>query len=100
MTWTLTQNGAAVAGPVLVLLPSGIVLLNGGLTGTASGSTMSYVINIGAGAIPSQPTCVGQLGGSATSSFGTPSTLTGTYSVNSSSCTTPFSSGGFTLTRP
>ena len=65
-----------------------------------TGSTMSYVINIGAGAIPSQPTCVGQLGGSATSSFGTPSTLTGTYSVNSSSCTTPFSSGGFTLTRP
>ena len=42
-----------------------------------SGSTVSYTINIGNGAIPSQPTCTGQLGGSVTSSFGTTtSTLT------------------------
>jgi hypothetical protein len=99
MTWTLTQNGAAVTGPVLVLLPTGTVLLNGQLTGTVSGSTLSYAINIGNGAIPAQPTCAGQLGGSTAISFGTTSTLAGNYVINSSTCTTPFSSGTFTLTK-
>lgn len=99
MTWTLTQTDASVAGPVLVVLPSGTVLLNGALTGTVSGSTLTYVINIGPGAIPSQPACTGQLGGTATTSFAATSTVAGSYSVTSSSCTTPFSSGAFTLTR-
>jgi hypothetical protein len=99
MTWTLTQTDASVAGPVLVLLPSGTVLLNGALTGTVSGSTLTYVINIGPGAIPSQPTCTGQLTGTASASFGTPSLLAGTYSVASSTCSTPFSMGPFSLTR-
>src|SRR4051794_18399640 len=99
MTWTLTQTAATVGGPVLVVLPSGTVLLNGVLTGTVSGSTLTYAINIGPGAIPSQPACTGQLAGGATSSFGVTSTLAGTYSVASSTCSTPFSSGTFTLTR-
>jgi hypothetical protein len=99
MTWTLTQTDASVTGPVLVLLPTGTVLLNGALAGTLSGSTLTYVINIGPGAIPSQPTCVGQLGGTTTVAFSTPSTLAGSYSVNSSTCQTPFSNGTFTLTR-
>jgi hypothetical protein len=99
MTWTLTQTNASVSGPVLVLLSSGTVLLNGALSGTLSGSTLTYVINIGAGGIPSQPACVGQLGGTANVTFSTPSTLAGNYSLNSSTCQTPFSSGTFTLTR-
>ena len=99
MTWTLTQTDASVAGPVLVLLPSGTVLLNGALVGTVSGSTLTYVINIGPGAIPSQPECTGQLGGAVTTAFAATSTLAGTYTVNSSTCSTPFSSGAFTLTR-
>jgi hypothetical protein len=37
MTWTLTQTDASVTGPVLVLLPTGTVLLNGALVGTLSG---------------------------------------------------------------
>jgi hypothetical protein len=99
MMWTLTQTDASVAGPVLVLLPTGTVLLNGMLAGTVSGSTLTYTIDIGAGAIPAQPTCTGQLGGTAMSSFGTTSTLAGTYGIVSSTCSTPFSSGSFTLTR-
>jgi hypothetical protein len=99
MTWTLSQTGAGVSGPVLVLLPNGIVLLNGTLAGTMAGSVLTYTINVAAGAIPSQPACTGQLGGSATFTAGTPATLAGTYSVVSSSCATPFSSGNFTLTR-
>ena len=99
MTWTLTQTDAAVAGPVLVAVPSGTVLLNGALVGTVSGSTLAYVINIGPGAIPSQPVCTGQLGGVMTTSFGTTSTLAGAYHINSSTCATVFSNGAFTLTK-
>jgi hypothetical protein len=100
MTWTLAQTDASVSGPVLVLLPSGTVLLNGALAGTVSGSTLTYVINIGPGAIPSQPACTGQLSGTAASNFATTnSTLAGQYSVATSTCPTPFSSGPFTLTR-
>ena len=101
MTWTLTQAGSAVTGPVLVVLPTGTVLLNGALTGTVSGSTLNYTINIGSGAIPSQPNCVGQLGGAATSNFTTSgSTLSGSYAINNSTCSTPFTTGSFTLIRP
>jgi hypothetical protein len=99
MTWALSQTGASVSGPVLVVLPNGIVLLNGTLAGTMAGSVLTYTINVAPGAIPSQPACTGQLGGSATFAAGTPAMLAGTYSVVSSSCSTPFSSVNFMLTR-
>src|SRR5436853_4015324 len=47
MTWTLTQTGTSVTGPVLVALPTGVVLMNGSLTGTLSGSSLPYNITIG-----------------------------------------------------
>ncbi len=99
MTWTLTQTGATVTGPVLVALPSGTVLLNGTLSGTLLGSTLTYTITVPAGGIPSQPSCTGQLGGSVNATIGVVSTLAGSYAVTSSTCQTPFSSGNFTLTR-
>src|SRR5438034_8510316 len=70
MTWTLTQTGDGVTGPVLVSLPSGFVLLNGFLTGTMTGPSMAYTIAVGPGGIPSQPTCSGQLGGTTTVTSG------------------------------
>ena len=100
MTWTLTQSATAVTGPVIVALPNGIVLLNGTLNGTISGSTLTYTISVQPGGIPSQPACSGQLGGTVSqSSFSSPATLSGSYSVTSSTCTTPFSSGTFTLSK-
>jgi hypothetical protein len=100
MTWTLTQSGTSVSGPVIVTLPSGIVLMNGTLNGTVSGSTLPYTIAVSPGGIPSQPACGGQLGGTVSEASGTsPVTLSGSYSVTSSTCTTPFSSGTFTLSR-
>jgi hypothetical protein len=100
MTWTLTQSGSSVSGPVLVMLPNGIVLLNGALSGTINGNSLTYTINVASGGIPSQPGCTGQLGGGATAAIGTPSTLAGNYNVTSSSCTVPLASTGtFTLTR-
>ena len=101
MTWTLTQTGAAVTGPVLVKLPNGIVLLNGFLTGTLTGPMLTYTISVGPGGIPTQPACVGQLGGTMTATAaGTTSMLTGNYAVSSATCTPPFgSSGNISLTR-
>lgn len=99
MSWSLTQTNTNVTGPVLILLPTGTVLLNGTLTGTLTGSTLAYTIAILPGGIPSLPTCSGQLGGTTNATIGTPSTLTGSYAVTSSTCTTPLTGGNFTLTR-
>jgi hypothetical protein len=100
MAWTLTQKGTDVSGPILVRLPNGVVLLNGFLTGTLTGSTLTYVISVGPGGIPTQPTCVGQLGGTMIATAGTTSTLAGGYSVTSATCTPPFgSSGNIALTK-
>ena len=52
MVWTLTQSGTSVSGPVLVRLPNGVVLLNGFLTGTLSGSSLAYTISVGQQGIP------------------------------------------------
>lgn len=97
MTWTLTQTNASVSGPALVALPSGTVLMNGGLTGTLSGMTLTYAIAVPAGGIPLQPSCSGQIGG--TSTVATSSTMSGTYAVTSSTCSTGLTSGSFTLTK-
>ena len=100
MVWTLTQSGTSVTGPVLVRLPNGVVLLNGFLTGTMNGSTLTYTISVGPQGIPSQPACVGQLTGTMALRTGPPSTLTGTYAVASTTCTPPFAaSGDLSLTR-
>ena len=100
MNWTLVQTGTVVTGPILVRLPNGIVLLNGILTGTLTGSTLPYTISVGPGGIPTQPACVGQLGGTMTAAMGPTSTLTGGYTVLSATCTPPFAATGtLTLTR-
>jgi hypothetical protein len=100
MTWTLTQQAdSSVAGPVLVILPNGIVLMNGFLTGKLTGSALAYTISVGPGGIPTQPACVGQLGGTMTATVAAASTLSGSFVVTSSTCTTPFSSGSLTLTK-
>src|SRR5438105_4987228 len=100
MTWTLTQTGSSVFGPVLVLLPSGIVLLNGSFAGSLAGNVLTYTITVLPGGIPARPDCTGQLAGSVTpSTSGTTSMLTGSYTLTATTCPSPFSSGNFTLTK-
>src|SRR4051795_8109968 len=100
MVWTLTQSGTSVSGPVLVRLPTGVVLLNGFLTGALSGSSLTYTISVAQQGIPSQPACAGQLGGTMIARTGTTSTLTGGYTVTSTTCTPPFAAtGDLLLTR-
>jgi hypothetical protein len=99
MTWMLTETGTSVSGPALVALSTGTVLLNGALTGTISGSTLTYAISVGAGGIPSRPTCTGQLTGTMNVTIGSPSSMTGAPSITSNTCAPPLSSENVTLTR-
>jgi hypothetical protein len=99
MMWTLTQSNGAVTGPALVLLPSGVVLLNGSLVGTLTGSVLSYTISVSAGGIPAQPTCAGQMSGTMTVTLSVTSTMTGPMAVTSSNCSPPFAGGTLTLTK-
>jgi hypothetical protein len=99
-TWTLTQTGTSVTGPVTVSLPTGTVLLNGTLTGTLNGTSLPYMIAVPANGIPTQPTCTGQLGGTMTvNSNSSVPTMTGPIAVLSTNCSIAFSSNIFTLTR-
>jgi hypothetical protein len=97
MTWTLTQTGSAVSGPVVIMLPSGAVLMNGNVAGTLSGNTLPFTLTVPPGGIPTQPGCSGQITG--TNGVTSSSTMNGTYTVASSTCTTGLANGTFTLTR-
>ena len=100
MTWTLTQSATgSVTGPALVGLGNGIVLLNGFLTGTLTGSSLAYTITVASGGIPTQPTCTGQLGGTMTVTSGAVSTMVGPMTLISSNCTLQLPSTSVTLTK-
>src|SRR6202011_4317050 len=75
MSWALTQVNDVVSGPATILLSNGTVLLNGFLTGTLSGMTLSYTISVGDGGVPSRPACAGQLTGTMAVTVGATSTL-------------------------
>ena len=96
MTWTLTQTGTSVSGPVVIALPTGVVLMNGTVAGTVSGSSLTYTITVPAGGVVTQPGCSGQITGA--SALSSTTTMTGTYAV-SSACNTGLTNGTFTLTR-
>ena len=97
MTWTLTQTGTSVTGPVVIALPTGVVLMNGTVAGTVSGTNLGFTVTVPPGGIVGQPGCTGQIAG--TNSVTSSTTMNGTYSVVTSTCTTGLSNGTFTLTR-
>jgi hypothetical protein len=97
MTWTLTQTGTSVAGSVVIALPTGVVLMNGTVAGTLSGTTLAFTVTVPPGGIVLQPGCSGQIAGANTVMSST--TMNGAYSVVNSTCTTGLTNGTFTLTR-
>jgi len=99
MTWTLSQTGTSVTGPVTIGLPNGVVLLNGTLSGTLTGTSLDYTIAVAASGVPDQPACTGQLGGTMTVTTGTVSTMTGPIAVRSTNCSIQFTTSNFTLTK-
>ena len=98
-TWTLSQTGTSVTGPVTIGLPNGVVLLNGTLSGTLTGTSLDYTIAVAASGVPDQPACTGQLGGTMTVTTGTVSTMTGPIAVRSTNCSIQFPTSNFTLTK-
>ncbi len=86
MQWTLTQNGSAVTGDVLLTLPSGSVLLNGKLTGTLTQTTMPITIAVPAGGIPARPSCTGTIAATMYYNPLAVPTLNGLLSVTQSTC--------------
>jgi general secretion pathway protein D len=96
MIWTLTESGSSVTGAVQVVLSSGVVVLNGTVTGTIVNTMFTYAITVPPNGIFLAPACSGQLTGSAEA---TPTTLTGTASPGTISCVLPISTIGFVLTK-
>ena len=99
MQWTLLQAGSAVDGTVLLTNATGVVLMNGRLTGTLASTMLTYTIDVPVGGVPVVPACTGRFTGSATAAFVTPATLTGSYALASSSCAAPLPDGIFVLTK-
>jgi hypothetical protein len=97
MTWTLAQTGTSVTGPVVIALPTGVVLMNGTVAGTLSGTSLGFTVTVPPGGIVAQPGCSGQIAGANTVASST--TMNGAYSVVSSTCTTGLTNGTFTLMR-
>jgi hypothetical protein len=97
MTWTLTQSGTSVNGPVVIALPTGVVLMNGTVAGTVSGTNLGFTVTVPPGGIVSQPGCSGQIAGATTITSST--SMNGAYSVVNSTCTTGLTNGTFTLSR-
>lgn len=100
MSWTVAQSGeSSENGSIVIAMTDGTVLLNGMLTGTLSGSSLTFSIIVGAGAIPLLPSCTGEIDGTATATTAASSTLNGTLTVTTSTCPSPVSNGPFTLTK-
>ena len=96
MTWVLAQSGTSVSGTMTAATPSGTVQFRGNITGTLSGTTLSFTITVPAGGVSAFPGCTINIQG--TASGVSSSTIAGTYS-GTSTCTMPFSNGQFSLTR-
>ena len=97
--WTLTQSGTSVTGPVTIGLPNGVIFVNGALTGTVAGSTLTYTIAVGPSGVPTQPACTGQFAGTTTVSIAAVSTMTGRIALVSSSCAIQFPASNISLTK-
>jgi hypothetical protein len=100
MQWTLTQTDASVTGEVLLLEPSGIVLLNGRMNGTLTGTTMPTTITVPAGGVPNRPTCTGTIAVTMYYNPGAIPTINGLMNVTQSTCPIALAAAtGVTLAR-
>ena len=91
-TWQMTQTGANVTGSMDMSGFRGTGQM--AITGTISGQTMTFTMNIPAGGMPDAG-CVAKGNGTAQMNG---NTMTGTYS-GSNTCSGPFSNGQITLSR-
>ncbi len=96
MTWRLTQAGTAVSGTMTAMTPLGTVVFRGNISGTISGTTLTFTIIVPPGGVSAIPSCAINISG--TASGITATTLAGTYS-GTSTCSPPFNNGEFNLIK-
>jgi uncharacterized protein (TIGR03437 family) len=94
MIWRLTQTGSSVSGTMTGI--GGSAVFNGNITGTLSGTTLTFTIVVPPGGISGLPSCSITITGSALNVTST--TIKGTYS-GTGTCTPPFTNGQFTLSK-
>lgn len=91
-TWNLSQSGSAVSGSFIGRSPSSATGLTGQISGTLTGSTLTYSIS----ATGTDPICSFFISGRATNV--TSSRIVASYS-GTSTCGYPFSGGTFRLDK-
>jgi hypothetical protein len=96
LTWTITQNGNNITGPIRVAATSGSITINGTSQGTLTGTTLSATWTIPTGGVTGFPNCSGTFNVNA--SDVTTNRIAGTY-AGISACLGEVSSGTFTITK-
>jgi hypothetical protein len=97
VTWVLTQAGNAVTGTASVVDPTAGPLFNGPLSGSVSGSTLTYNVTIAAGGVPLVPGCSGRIDGTMAVNG---SSMSGAF-TGTSSCPSqlPLTGGNLTMSK-
>ena len=99
MVWTLTQSGTSVTGPATIGLPNGVIFVNGILTGTNTGTSLTYTIAVAPSGVPTQPSCTGRFDGTMSVNTGAVSTMVGSMALTSTSRNIQFPAATVTLTK-
>ncbi len=96
MAWTVSQSASSVSAVVTAKTPLGIVVFDGNLAGTLSGTSLTFAITIPTGGISGSPGCSAKIDGTATDVSN--SAISGTY-TGTNSCSGAFTGGRFTLAK-
>ena len=95
MTWRLTQSGGSITGSFLgVEPPPHQTQYRGPISGSLSGTSLTYTIDVPKGSIVGLPNCSVAINGSAVVSA---NAIVGTYTGEA--CTGPFANGLISLTK-
>jgi hypothetical protein len=96
LTWRLTQSNADVSGTFTARDDVSGITADGSVTGTVSGSSLTFRMTAGAGTLPPPfASCSLDLNGTAQV---TAAAIDGTY-TGRNSCTGPFANGRLSLTK-
>lgn len=84
-----------MSGTMTATTPLGTVVFNGNVSGTLSGTTLTFTITVPPCGVSAFPSCVINVNGSASV---TTTAISGTYS-GSGTCTAPFNNGTLLLNK-
>ncbi|HKF42712.1 MAG TPA: hypothetical protein VKG01_06415 [Thermoanaerobaculia bacterium] len=98
MTWTLTQSGGSITGAFFAVEPAPHnTQYRGTISGSLSGTSLTYTINVPKGSIVGLPNCFVAINGSAVASA---NAIVGTYTGDTGKdCIGPFANGLLSLAK-